>query len=136
VYCSEGYEEGATSENFAPRHFGEHICCELVALNAHVVEMTTLVLPQIESLAPGVNWCGSISGGGALFRAGIVPTFGLWYDFRQRPPLGDYARLYAECFEEIEEAERLGYAGVWLSEHHFVDDASRRTRRPAGLSHR
>lgn len=39
-----------------------------------------------------------------------APTFGLWYDFRQRP-LGDYG-----------EAERLGFAGVWLSEHHFVDD--------------
>ncbi|MEW6635573.1 MAG: LLM class flavin-dependent oxidoreductase [Actinomycetota bacterium] len=51
-----------------------------------------------------------------------VPTFGLWYDFRQRPPLEDYARFYAECLEEIEEAERLGYSGVWLSEHHFVDD--------------
>jgi alkanesulfonate monooxygenase SsuD/methylene tetrahydromethanopterin reductase-like flavin-dependent oxidoreductase (luciferase family) len=62
----------------------------------------------------------SISGGGDL--ATDVPTFGLWYDFRQRPPLGDYARFYAECLEEIEEAERLGYAGVWLSEHHFVDD--------------
>jgi alkanesulfonate monooxygenase SsuD/methylene tetrahydromethanopterin reductase-like flavin-dependent oxidoreductase (luciferase family) len=57
-----------------------------------------------------------------LFTAGIVPTFGLWYDFRQKPPLEDYARLYAECLEEIEEAERLGYAGVWLSEHHFVED--------------
>jgi alkanesulfonate monooxygenase SsuD/methylene tetrahydromethanopterin reductase-like flavin-dependent oxidoreductase (luciferase family) len=57
-----------------------------------------------------------------LFTAGTVPTFGLWYDFRQKPPLGDYARLYAECLEEIEEAERLGYTGVWLSEHHFVDD--------------
>jgi alkanesulfonate monooxygenase SsuD/methylene tetrahydromethanopterin reductase-like flavin-dependent oxidoreductase (luciferase family) len=53
---------------------------------------------------------------------GTVPTFGLWYDFRQKLPLGDYARFYAECFEEIEEAERLGYSGVWLSEHHFVDD--------------
>jgi probable F420-dependent oxidoreductase len=53
---------------------------------------------------------------------GTVPTFGLWYDFRQRLPLGDYARFYADCFEEIEEAERLGYAGIWLSEHHFVDD--------------
>jgi alkanesulfonate monooxygenase SsuD/methylene tetrahydromethanopterin reductase-like flavin-dependent oxidoreductase (luciferase family) len=50
------------------------------------------------------------------------PTFGLWYDFRQRPPFGDYARLYAECLEEIEEGEELGYAGVWLSEHHFVED--------------
>jgi alkanesulfonate monooxygenase SsuD/methylene tetrahydromethanopterin reductase-like flavin-dependent oxidoreductase (luciferase family) len=57
-----------------------------------------------------------------LFTAGTVPTFGLWYDFRQKPPLEDYARLYAECFEEIEEAEGLGYTGVWLSEHHFVDD--------------
>jgi alkanesulfonate monooxygenase SsuD/methylene tetrahydromethanopterin reductase-like flavin-dependent oxidoreductase (luciferase family) len=25
-----------------------------------------------------------------------APTFGLWYDFRQRLPLGDYARFYAE----------------------------------------
>jgi alkanesulfonate monooxygenase SsuD/methylene tetrahydromethanopterin reductase-like flavin-dependent oxidoreductase (luciferase family) len=57
-----------------------------------------------------------------LARDGTVPTFGLWYDFRQKLPLGDYTRFYAECFEEIEEAERLGYAGVWLSEHHFVDD--------------
>ncbi len=24
-----------------------------------------------------------------------VPTFGLWYDFRQKPPLGDYASFYA-----------------------------------------
>jgi alkanesulfonate monooxygenase SsuD/methylene tetrahydromethanopterin reductase-like flavin-dependent oxidoreductase (luciferase family) len=27
---------------------------------------------------------------------GTVPTFGLWYDFRQKLPLGDYARFYAE----------------------------------------
>ena len=40
------------------------------------------------------------------------PTFGLWYDFQQRPPFGDYARLYAECLEVIEEGEELGYAGV------------------------
>src|ERR671921_3230 len=51
-----------------------------------------------------------------------APTFGLWYDFRQRLSLGDYARFYAECLEEIEEGERLGFTGVWLSEHHFVDD--------------
>ena len=50
------------------------------------------------------------------------PTFGLWYDFRQQLPLGDYARFYAECLEEIEEGEGLGFTGVWLSEHHFVDD--------------
>ena len=50
------------------------------------------------------------------------PTFGLWYDFRQKLPLGDYARFYAECLEEIEEGESLYFTGVWLSEHHFVDD--------------
>ena len=50
------------------------------------------------------------------------PTFGLWYDFRQSLPLGDHASFYAECMEEIEEGERLGFTGVWLSEHHFVDD--------------
>ena len=53
---------------------------------------------------------------------GTAPTFGLWYDFRQKLPLGDYARFYAECLGEIEEAEALGFTGVWLSEHHFVDD--------------
>jgi probable F420-dependent oxidoreductase len=57
-----------------------------------------------------------------LAKDGAAPTFGLWYDFRQRLPLGDYERFYAECFEEIEESERLGFTGVWLSEHHFVDD--------------
>jgi probable F420-dependent oxidoreductase len=57
-----------------------------------------------------------------LAKDGAAPTFGLWYDFRQRLPLGDYEKFYAECFEEIEESERLGFTGVWLSEHHFVDD--------------
>jgi len=46
-----------------------------------------------------------------LFTDDIVPAFGLWYDFRQQPPLEDYARFYAECFEKIEETESLGYAG-------------------------
>ena len=50
------------------------------------------------------------------------PTFGLWYDFRQKPPLGYYERFYPECLEEIEEGERLGFTDVWLSEHHFADD--------------
>ena len=52
---------------------------------------------------------------------GAAPTFGLWYVW-QRPPLGDYASFYAECLEEIEGAEGLGFGGVWPSEHHFVDD--------------
>ena len=30
---------------------------------------------------------------------GTVPTFGLWYDFRQELPLGYYARFCAECLE-------------------------------------
>jgi hypothetical protein len=30
---------------------------------------------------------------------GTVPTFGLWYDFRQKLPLGDYARFCAESLE-------------------------------------
>ncbi len=52
-----------------------------------------------------------------------IPTFGLWYDFRQRVPFEqDYQSFYAECLEEIEEAERLGFTDTWLSEHHFVDD--------------
>jgi probable F420-dependent oxidoreductase len=57
-----------------------------------------------------------------LAKDGAAPTFGLWYDFRQRLPLGSYEKFYAECFEEIEESERLGFTGLWLSEHHFVDD--------------
>ena len=28
-----------------------------------------------------------------------APTFGLWYDFRQKLPLGDYARFCAESLE-------------------------------------
>jgi hypothetical protein len=30
---------------------------------------------------------------------GTVPTFGLWYDCRQKLPLGHCARFYAECLE-------------------------------------
>jgi alkanesulfonate monooxygenase SsuD/methylene tetrahydromethanopterin reductase-like flavin-dependent oxidoreductase (luciferase family) len=51
-----------------------------------------------------------------------APTFRLWHDFRKKVTLGDYARFYAECLKEIEEGESLGFTGVWLSEHHFVDD--------------
>ena len=39
---------------------------------------------------------------------GTVPTFGLWYDdFRQKPPLGDYASFCAGCFEGFEKAPRV-----------------------------
>ncbi len=58
-----------------------------------------------------------------MFGGGDVPSFGLWYDFRQRRPFAqDYRSFYAECLEEIVEGEGLGYEAVWLSEHHFVDD--------------
>ena len=30
---------------------------------------------------------------------GTVPTFELSYDFKQKVPLGDYARFCAECLE-------------------------------------
>jgi alkanesulfonate monooxygenase SsuD/methylene tetrahydromethanopterin reductase-like flavin-dependent oxidoreductase (luciferase family) len=49
--------------------------------------------------------------------------FGLWYDFRQALPHSlDYARYYAECLDEIEAGEALGFSHVWLSEHHLVED--------------
>src|SRR5919199_2432955 len=60
---------------------------------------------------------------GDVFMSGSRPTFGLWYDFRQKLPFTEkYEDFYAACLEEIEEGERLGFTGVWLSEHHFVDD--------------
>jgi hypothetical protein len=34
-----------------------------------------------------------------LVENGTASTFGLWYDFRQELPLGDYARFCAECLE-------------------------------------
>jgi luciferase-like monooxygenase len=59
---------------------------------------------------------------GGILASENSPTFGFWYDFRQKPPLGYYERFCAECLEEIEEGKRLGFTDVWLSEHHFVDD--------------
>ncbi len=53
-----------------------------------------------------------------MFRSGDSPSFGLWYDFRQRLPPGDYA----ECLEALDGGESLGVTGAFLSEHHFVDD--------------
>ena len=36
--------------------------------------------------------------------SGNPPTFGLWYDFRQRLPFTEkYEDFYAECLEEIKE---------------------------------
>jgi probable F420-dependent oxidoreductase len=63
---------------------------------------------------------GSAEGGGVQ---GGGPTFGLCYDFRQAWPFAqDHGEFYAECLDEIEEGERLGFEAVWLSEHHLVED--------------
>lgn len=52
-----------------------------------------------------------------------VPTFGLWYDFRNpaqwRQPLGS---LYRDSIDQVVWAEQLGFTSAWLSEHHFADD--------------
>lgn len=50
--------------------------------------------------------------------------FGLWYAFRnpaqwQKP----IQELYAEVIDQIAWAETIGYDDVWLTEHHFCDDA-------------
>jgi alkanesulfonate monooxygenase SsuD/methylene tetrahydromethanopterin reductase-like flavin-dependent oxidoreductase (luciferase family) len=53
----------------------------------------------------------------------MVPSFGILHDFRQRLPHTQvYSAFYAECLAEVEEAERLGYDAVWLSEHHLTPD--------------
>lgn len=59
--------------------------------------------------------------GGILIYDG-APNFGLWYDFRQETPFMKKCEdFHAGCLEEIEEGERIGFTGAWLSEHHFVD---------------
>ena len=49
---------------------------------------------------------------------------GLLYDFRNPPewevPAAD---LYAETLDHIEAAESMGFPLIWLTEHHFIDDA-------------
>ena len=61
---------------------------------------------------------------------GIVPTFGLWYDFRQNLPLEDSASLYAECLEDIERAEGEDFPFV-ASGIVFVHEDSERARSDA-----
>lgn len=50
--------------------------------------------------------------------------FGLWYDFRNPPQWQqDSTELYQNIFKQIEKAEALGWDEVWISEHHFTEDA-------------
>jgi alkanesulfonate monooxygenase SsuD/methylene tetrahydromethanopterin reductase-like flavin-dependent oxidoreductase (luciferase family) len=52
-----------------------------------------------------------------------VPELGIWFDLRNPPQWRqDPARLHAFTLEACEEAERLGVASIWVSEHHLFDD--------------
>jgi alkanesulfonate monooxygenase SsuD/methylene tetrahydromethanopterin reductase-like flavin-dependent oxidoreductase (luciferase family) len=52
-----------------------------------------------------------------------IPTFGLWYDYRNpaqwKTPAGE---LYRRSIDQAVWAEQLGFGSVWLSEHHFAED--------------
>ena len=39
-----------------------------------------------------------------------------------RPGETSWARAYTDTIELAQEADRLGYASVWTTEHHFIDD--------------
>jgi len=48
---------------------------------------------------------------------------GLLFTFRNPPPWArPAADLYRDTMEEIALADRLGFDGIWLAEHHFTDD--------------
>jgi probable F420-dependent oxidoreductase len=52
-----------------------------------------------------------------------MTRLGVWYDFRNparwRLP---WPQLYRETLDQAAYAEQLGFASVWLSEHHFSDE--------------
>jgi alkanesulfonate monooxygenase SsuD/methylene tetrahydromethanopterin reductase-like flavin-dependent oxidoreductase (luciferase family) len=48
---------------------------------------------------------------------------GLTFDVRNPPPWRrPWSEVYARTLERIEEAERLGLASTWLTEHHLLED--------------
>ena len=56
-------------------------------------------------------------------QAGTRLEFGVICDFRNPAPWRlPCDRLYRENLELLQEAERLGFDAVWISEHHFLDD--------------
>jgi probable F420-dependent oxidoreductase len=49
---------------------------------------------------------------------------GLLYDFRNPPQWGiPSTELYAETMDHIQAAESMGFPLIWLTEHHFIEDA-------------
>ncbi len=61
--------------------------------------------------------------------------FGLWYDFRNPPAWPqDGTQLYAQILDQIVRAEELGWDDIWLSEHHFWDDAYTPSMLPLGCA--
>jgi probable F420-dependent oxidoreductase len=49
--------------------------------------------------------------------------FGYYYDFRNLPRYHRDRRLiYSEAFEHMQAAERLGFASLWVAEHHLTED--------------
>ena len=61
--------------------------------------------------------------------------FGLWYDFRNPPEWKqDGTLLYAQILDQIVRAEKLGWDDIWLSEHHFLDDAYTPSMLPLGCA--
>jgi alkanesulfonate monooxygenase SsuD/methylene tetrahydromethanopterin reductase-like flavin-dependent oxidoreductase (luciferase family) len=45
------------------------------------------------------------------------------HDFRQPLPHQQaYGEYYAECLDEVAEADRLGFDTIWMSEHHLTSD--------------
>lgn len=51
-------------------------------------------------------------------------TFGAYYDFRcVDPEPAALTKRWQAIIEQVRWAEQIGFGSVWVSEHHFVDDA-------------
>lgn len=49
--------------------------------------------------------------------------FGVLYDFRQMPDSSlSMPDIYARTLDQVRRVDELGFDGVWLTEHHFVED--------------
>lgn len=53
----------------------------------------------------------------------MSPTIGLYFDFRNPEPWWrDPGRYWGWHLDLMEDADRRGIGGLWVTEHHFVDD--------------